>query len=137
MKLDKTIIRETKYIAVCVSVFSIIMEAVFIILSKWSMRVLFGNILGATTAILNFLVMGVTLQRAISKNDENAKKLIKTSWLFRTFVLFMVVITGVSVKGISAISTIIPLFFPRFAIFLRPLWKDRDNSLVEVRQNGG
>lgn len=137
MKLDKTIIRETKYIAVCVSVFSIIMEAVFIILSKWSMRVLFGNILGATTAILNFLVMGVTLQRAISKNDENAKKLIKTSWLFRTFVLFMVVITGVSVKGISAISTIIPLFFPRFAIFLRPLWKDSDNSLVEVRQNGG
>ena len=66
-KIDATVLRETRYIAVVTLSLSALMEAVFLILGKWSISVLFGNIWGALGAICNFLLMGITVQNALSK----------------------------------------------------------------------
>ena len=56
-KIDPVVIKETKYIAYFVIILSIAMEAVFLILRKWDVTVLLGNILSASAAVLNFLFM--------------------------------------------------------------------------------
>jgi len=52
-KVDKTVLNETKYIALWVFLFSILMQAVFLVIGKWDYAVLFGNLLSATFAVIN------------------------------------------------------------------------------------
>ena len=122
-KTDKTIIKETKYIAVCTAVLSLIMQSVFLISGLWSYKVLLSNILTATAMVFNFYFMGLGVQKAVQQEESDAKKTMKTSQTIRSFFVFVVVVIGVTVPCFSVVATIIPLFFPRIAIALRPLWK--------------
>ena len=44
-KIDPTIKKETLYIAAFVIIFSVLMQSVFLIIGKWDVEVLFGNII--------------------------------------------------------------------------------------------
>ena len=44
-KINKTVLRETKYIAFAVIILSIFMQLIFIGLEKWDITVLLGNLL--------------------------------------------------------------------------------------------
>ena len=124
-KTDKTIIKETKYIAVCTAVLSLIMQSVFLISGLWSYKVLLSNILTAAAMVFNFYFMGLGVQKAEQQKESDEKKTMKTSQTIRSFFVFIVVVIGVTVPCFSVVATIIPLFFPRIAIALRPLWKER------------
>ncbi len=125
-KLDPTVIRETKYIAVMVLLLSILMEAVFLIIGKWSLKVLWGNLLGASAAVLNFFFMGIGVQKAVSKDEKQAKNIMKMSQVLRNFMLFAVLAFGILLPCFNIVSLIVPIFFPRIAIALRPLFGKND-----------
>ena len=124
-KIDATVIKETGYIALWVLVLSALTQSVFLVIGKWDYTVLLGNILSGAVAILNFFLMGITVQRALEKNEEDAKKSIKVSQLYRFLLLVVVVIIGVVLPCFSTWTVIIPMFFPRIAILFRPLFDKR------------
>lgn len=124
-KTEKTIIKETKYIALCVIILSLIMQAVFLILGAWSYKVLLANLLSGSTMVANFYFMGRSVQKAVSGKEKDAKSIMKTSQTIRSLFVFVMVVIGVTVPCFSISATIIPLFFPRIAISLRPLWEKR------------
>ena len=124
-KIDATVIKETGYIAFWVLVLSALTQSVFLVIGKWDYTVLLGNILSGAVAILNFFLMGITVQRALEKNEEDAKKSIKVSQLYRFLLLVVVVIIGVVLPCFSIWTVIIPMFFPRIAILFRPLFDKR------------
>ena len=121
MKVDKTVIKETKYIASFVIIFSALMQAIFLIIGKWDYTVLLGNVWGAVVAIGNFFAMGLYVQKAVSQDEEEAKKTIKTSYSLRMTLLLLFTIIGVVIPIFSWMTVTIPLIFPSIAIFLRPL----------------
>lgn len=121
-KIDATVIKETKYIAFWVIILSVLTQAVFLVIGKWDHTVLLGNILSGATAILNFLLMGYTVQNAVKKDEKDARSSMKVSQLYRFLLLVIVVIIGVVVPCFSTWTVIIPMFFPRIAIAFRPLF---------------
>ena len=121
-KIDKVVLRETKLMALWVLILSAILQAVFLVIGAWDYRVLLGNLLSGGAVILNFLAMGITVQNAVQKEEKDAKQTMRASGLLRLFVLFIVGLVGVLVPIFSAWTVIIPLFFPRLIISLRPLW---------------
>lgn len=125
LKLNDTVKKETLYIACWVLILSAAMEAVFLCLGKWGVDVLLGNILGAAAGILNFLLLGITVQKAVEKDGKDAKTFMSGSRGLRTFMLFVIAaISAVldTTLGISNIlATLISLLFPRIAIALSPL----------------
>ena len=52
----------------------------------------------------------------------------------RTFMLFVVAAVGVLLPVFSTWTVLIPLFFPRIAIMIRPFWGNKmgDNAPVSV-----
>lgn len=122
-KIDKTVKNETAYIALWVLIFSVLMQAVFLILKKWEYTVLLGNMLSAALGIGNFLLMGLAVQSAVSKEEKEAKDTLKVSQALRTLLLFVVLVIGVLLDCFNTWAVIIPLFFPRLAIAIRPLVK--------------
>lgn len=126
-KIDPTVVRETYYIFAFTIILSVFMEAVFLIIGKWDLTVLFGNILGAAAAVGNFLLLGLTVQSAVLKEEKDARNLIKLSQTLRFFLLIAVAVVGYLVPIFNPIAVVIPLLFPRIAIALRPfIMKDKD-----------
>ena len=125
-KIDKTVIKETKYILLWVVILSALTQAVFLILGKWDITVLLGNLLSGTAAVLNFLLMGITVQNAVQKEEKEAKNTMRFSQLYRFLFLIVVVILGAVLPCFSLWTVIIPLFFPRIAIVFRPFFDKKD-----------
>ena len=73
-KIEPTIIKETLYILVCVVILSVLMEAVFLFIRRWDYTVLLGNLLTGFAVTLNFFLMGLGVQRALGKDEKEAKK---------------------------------------------------------------
>ena len=129
MKIDSTVKRETRYIALMAIALSLLMELVFIVIGQWSYKVLLGNILGAGVAVLNFFLMGLTVQNAVLLEEKEARDKMKLSMTLRSFLLMLTAVLGVVVPVFNAPATIIPLFFVRIAVALRPLLiKDKDEK---------
>lgn len=122
-KIDPVVKKETKYIALWVLLLSVLGEAVVLVIGKWDYTVLLGNLLGAGVAVLNFLLMGLTVQKALTKTDEKeAKTAIKTSQIYRFLFLIIVVILGVVIPVFNMWAVLVPMFFPRIAIIFRPFF---------------
>ncbi len=119
-KIDPTVIKETKYITVWVLILSALMQAVFLVISKWDYTVLLGNILSAAAAILNFLLMGITVQKALGMEEKEAKSLVKTSQIYRNLMVLVFAVIGVVFFNVWA--SVIPLLFARIAIMFRPMF---------------
>ena len=120
MKIDKTVIKETKYIACFVAIFSVLMQAVFLIISKWNYTALLGNIYGAALAVGNFFVMGLFIQKAVSQDEKDARQTVKASQSLRFAGIFILAVVGVLIPCFNSVAVVIPLIFPRIAIMLRP-----------------
>lgn len=121
-KIDPTVINETKYISAWILILSVFMQAVFLIIGKWDYTVLLGNILSAFAAIINFLLMGVTIQNALTKDEKDSKTTMKFSQIYRNLLMLLIMVIGVVFPCFNTWTVIIPIFFPRFAIAFRPLF---------------
>ena len=82
-KIDSTVVRETRWICGWLLALSAVMELVFLLLGQWDWTVLWGNLLGAGAAALNFLLMGVTVQKALAMPEKNRAGLVRLSQLLR------------------------------------------------------
>ncbi len=122
-KIDKVVIRETVYIAVWTLIFSAILQAVFLVIGKWDYTVLLGNLLSGTASVLNFFMMGITVQKALQKSEKDAQQQIKASGMIRLFCLAVVAGVGVLLDCFHFLTVLIPLFFPRITVMLRPLFE--------------
>ena len=123
VKIDKVVIKETQYIATFVVILSVLMQAVFLIIGKWHYSVLLGNLWGAAIAVLNFFVMGLYVQKAVSQEEKEARQTVRASQSLRMFGIFVLAIVGLIIfkQTLARVAIVVPLIFPRIAIMIRPL----------------
>ena len=119
-KIDPTVRRMTGYIAACVLVLSALMEAVYLVIGAWDLTVLWGNLLGAATAVLNFFLMGLTIQHSLSLSQEDAKKFIQVSQSLRMLMILVLCAIGAALPAFDLLAVVVPQFFPRVGTMLWP-----------------
>ena len=95
------------------------MQAVFLIIGRWDYTVLLGNLLGYVAIVLNHFGIGLTVQKALEKEEKEAKQTMQLSSTVRMLLLFGVAVIGVTVPVFHMVASLIPLLFPRIAITLR------------------
>lgn len=127
-KINRTVLKETAYIAVFVIILSMLMQSIFLIIGKWNLTVLFGNILGATAAVLNFFLLGLTVQKAVMQDEKKAAVTMKFSQTLRLLMLFVVAIVAFCINKFAfpifnIITVVVPYVFPRIAIALLPVFR--------------
>lgn len=121
-RVDKTVAKETAYIAATTFVMSVIMQVVFVVIKHWDYTILLGNLLGFVAAVLNFFLMGLTVQKAVEMSEEDAKKRVKLSQSLRLMMLGVFMLLAGVFECFSLITCVIPMLFPRIAIMARPLF---------------
>lgn len=122
-RIEPVVLKETAYIAVWILLLSLLTQSVFLIIGKWDYTVLLGNILSGCIGVINFLLLGITVQKAVGKEKKEAATTMKVSQSIRTLLLFAAAAVGALLPQVFNIwSVLIPLFFPRIAIAFRPMF---------------
>lgn len=161
-KIDRVVLRETGFIALWTLIFSALMEAVFLVIGYFDYTVVLGNLLGAAAAVLNFFLMGLSVQKAVerdrqagitapSDSDEDfdekdptkkpaaihkeAAQVVRLSQMLRTFMMVAFAVVGAIVPCFNIFAVLIPFFFPRIAVMLRPLFMRSAESSPQGGEN--
>ena len=135
-KIDKTVLKETVFIACGTLFLSVIMNAVFLVIGKWDYTVILGNLLGGISAIINFLLMGLTIQSSIGKEEKTVKRKVRLSMILRELMLLGVAALGALIpSAFNIFALLISLFFPRILIIVRPYIRFRWDKGQETTES--
>jgi len=121
-KVDATVLQETKYVSVWVLILSVLMQSVFLVIGKWDYTVLLGNLLSGAFSVLNFFLMGLTVQSALGKDEKEVKNAVKLSQTYRSLMMFAMLAVGVLVPVFNTLAVVIPVVFPRISFIFRPMF---------------
>ena len=136
--MDPAVKKETGYIAAWVTLLSLIMEAVFLLLRKWDLSVLFGNLGGAVISIGNFFLMALIATRAMNRGVETGKPeeaaaRVKATTMTRLLGCVLLCVLLIAVFKTNVYATLIPMLFPRIGIVFWPKFnKNRGMEQAET-----
>lgn len=116
--------KETKNVAVSTAVGVVIMWGVFAVLhmvmpDKVSLdyTVFLGGICGGLIAVMNFFLMGITVQKVAASTDEDAaRSRMKASYSQRTMIQMLWIIVAIAAPCFHFVAGIAPLLFPGMGI---------------------
>ena len=81
--------------------------------------VLLGGLCGGAVAVFNFLLMGMTVQKAASSEDEQlARTLVRASYSRRMMMQMLWVVAAIVAPCFQFVAGILPLLFPGAGIRL-------------------
>ena len=122
MRPQATVVRETKRIAVGVLAMLAVMFAVYFAMGRLTAAVVLGGLLGGAYGVLNFFLLGMTVQRASLETDEMmARMRIRSSYSMRMFGTVLVGILSFALPFVEGLPCIIALLFPRATILVLQL----------------
>ena len=127
MKIDPTVKKETLFVGMVTLVLSMLMQSVFLIIGKWDISVLLGNLLGGGIGVLNFFFLGLSVQKAVSSGEKKAREVMKASHAIRfALIIVLLAISLIFQNVFNVIATIISLLFATFGVYMRAFFnKDR------------
>lgn len=122
--LSDEIRREISYITSWVVILSAVMQGVFLILHffgvlKWDYTAPLGNLLGAAFSVLNYVLLGFTVEAAVNKEEKQAQVFLRVSRMLRNLMIGAVVIAGIYIPVFNVWTVALPFFFPKIGIIVR------------------
>lgn len=138
MKVDKIIIKETVNIGIGILICSGITQIGFLIFDQYSLAVLFGSVYGGAIALLNFFLMGLTVQKVADMEDQNAaKRKMQASYSMRQLILLILVGFGMYIAVNHEVFHWLPILlaviYPRLIIafggIFRKEWRSKRGDI--------
>ena len=116
-KVQPAVKKETKNVAIYTVVGVVVMWPEKI---PFDYRVILGGIGGGAVAVLNFFLMGMAVQKAVSETDEaGAKRRMQASYSQRNLMQMLWAILAIVLPCFQFAAGILPLLIPGTAIKLK------------------
>ncbi len=146
---NKTTLTETAIIFIGELIVSLAVTGVYLLLDKFSYKVITGVALGSIVTVVNFLILTLSVNRAIDKfmkkrgdgelSDEEAEKFAKEnaasvqfaatrSYVLRTLLMLGAFVLAFTLDYFEVIATLIPLLAYRPIIYVSELIRKRKES---------
>lgn len=117
MDSRKMVLTQTGIVALGQVVGIAAMVGIFALLGQFNYTVLLGAIAGGIVATGNFLLMAIGLSLAADKAEaqdaKGGKAMVKSSYMVRTLVMFVVLFACAKSGYFNVIALVIPLLFVR------------------------
>ena len=119
MKPDKAVKKETGILLLGTLILCGVLCGIFAIVKKFDYTVVTGTLLGGLASVANFFFMGLTIQSAVGKEPDMAKKKIQLSYTVRMLALLGVLGVGVYLPYFHWLAVLVSALFPRVIILFR------------------
>ena len=144
MKPDSAVRRETARVAAGVFALVAVMLIVYAVIGKFSVPVLLGGVYTGLLTVVNFFIMGLTVQGVTNRAAERErteqelqdltiemKNRMKLSYNVRMIALFALLVLGIAVFKFDPLATILPVVFPTIVIRVLQILEARRPSVSE------
>ena len=128
--MSKTLLVEIRNIAIGVIILGAVQVLVTLPTKFIGLSAIFGTLLGCAVAILNFALMGIILERCVSK-QKGASGLMGVGYIGRLALIALAVIWATKVDYLNYVCVIIPLIFPQISIFILNLTRKKEREVSE------
>lgn len=136
IKMQPEVAKQTKKITVITIGGLLLMWLVFLILHQtmpekvpFDYTVILGGLAGSVVAVLSFLQLGLTVQKAVSTSDEDQARLaMKSGYSQRMMIRTLWVIAAIVAPCFHFAAGILPLLFPNTGIKLFYKWMADDSK---------
>ena len=128
MKIEASVKKETGILLVGTLCLCGVMICVFWLFHKFDYTVVTGALLGGLSAVLNFFIMGLTVQSAVGKTPDAAKKKMQLSYLVRMFFMLLILGAGVYFPHFHWLAVVLSVLFPRVTILFRSIALRKQND---------
>ena len=116
--------KETRHVAIGTGICVVLMWVVFAILHAvtpeqipFDYTVILGGLGGGIIAVLNFFLMGLTVQKVVSLEDEGqARNKMKASYSQRMLLQLLWGIAAIAAPCFQFVAGLLPLLFPNIVI---------------------
>ena len=141
--LQPAVKKETKNVFLYTLIGCVIMIAAFFVMNKWffpenvpfDYTIFTGALGGLLIAVLNFLLMGLTVQKVAAEEDEKkAGQIMKMSYSRRMLLQIAWIVIALTVPVIFWAAGIIPLLFPSAGIKIKGIIERKKYIRQEVEQ---
>lgn len=126
-QLDPVVKKETAYVSLWVLAGCMLTQGVCLVVGWWSLPVLLGSLLGGVTAVVNFLLMCLMVQKAVLQTKKQAENTVKLSQGLRLMMQGLILVVAAVVPVFNIWSAAVPLLVPRIGISLREWRKAKLN----------
>lgn len=114
---QKTIVRETRRIAIGVAALIAVMMIVYALMGRFTFGVALGALMGGAYGVFNFFMLGMTIQRAGKETDEAvARARVRSSYSLRMLGAVAVAVIAFALPFAEGLPCVIALLFPRLTI---------------------
>ena len=110
MKGKSIAARETLKLGCGMLIGDALMCAVFALLGAFDYTVVLGALLGTAGSLLNFYLLGVTMQKTMNR-ESGQKKAVQLSYTLRMLMMIAVCIVGYLLPWFQTFAVIIPYLF--------------------------
>ena len=117
--IDPTVRHETAHIALWTAIFILPVQIIFFLLGQWDYTVLLGSFLGSVSAIGNFLLVGLMVQKAVKQDEKAARNTVRASQGGRLLLQGVMLIIAAVLPYFNVWAAAVPLFVPRIAVTVR------------------
>ena len=146
MEVQPAVKKETRNVAITTGIGVILMWIVFFVLHlimpedvPFDFKVIIGGLGGMAVAVLNFFLMGLTVQKVAAEEDEKqARAYMKTSYTRRILLQIIWIVIALAVPFVQWVAGILPLLFPSAGIKIKGIIDQRKlmRQEVERKQDG-
>lgn len=144
MKPESAVRRETVRVAAGVFALVAAMLIAYAVAGKFSAPVLLGGVYTGLLTVVNFFIMGLTVQGVTNRAAERErteqeladltlemKNRMKLSYNIRMIALFALLVVGIAVFKFDPLATILPVVFPTVVIRVLQIMEARRPSVTE------
>lgn len=127
-RIDPVVRKDTGFVALWVAAAILPVQAVFWLCGIWHWPVLWGSLLGSATAIGNFLMVGLMVQKAVTQTEKQAKNTVRLSQGGRLLMQGLILVLAAALpQAFSIWTTALPLLLPRVVVSARELYRAKKN----------
>lgn len=116
MKLTGEVKKQVKNIALYNLALTAILNVVFFALQNWDYTVLLGSLFGYIVSVVNFLFLGISIQKAMDKEQKQAQTYMQSTYMGRMAFTAVMVVIAMNLPFFNWLSAAIPLVFTRISI---------------------
>lgn len=133
MDSRKIVFKETAVIAIGEAIGVALMLAVFAMLGAFDRSVLLGGIIGGILTVANFFFMAIgtslAADKAENQNVQGGQGVIRSSYLIRMVVLFILMFACVKSGLCNVIALVVPLVFVRPTLAIGEFFRKKGDPI--------
>ncbi len=132
MDSRKIVYRETAIVACGVAICSAVMIAVYALMGKFDLTVLWGGLAGTLLSVGNFFFMAIGTSMAADKAEAQDVKagqlLVRNSYMIRLVVLFAILFACAKSGVFNLFALVLPLVYVRPTITIVEFFRKKGES---------